>query len=1492
MPVPTAGPSSSDDELSAFLSTPQAHAPADEDDELGAFLSAPAEPPKPLLTRLSEWWHKPVPPAIEINQKTGQPTGTPPLGTIPILDAPIEGVPQMGRGARNLVTGSGGRMNAASDVIEGAMKTAEPIMAGTAIVNPLAAARLLAVGTAGQKITEATGRAVGADPSFTRLASNVAGLAVPGAFEAGVHQVPTAPATEPVPARVAPAEMAPGTDELGSFLQAQAPALEGMPVERRAPLDESGRDLGGYAGPERRAPVLPEPTPAAAVDRILEKSAAGETPGTQAARDAFSERQRVESARDELAQFMQQEDTHAAPIGEQPPDDLEQHLGTDQPREPAPVAEADHRDSPLGGAEDSGREETAVPPAVEEPAVAEPDEAPTSATRRLPPDVQPELFETGIQEAPPPADELLPAEAEAGQRWSSIVGAGGKTKPSLLEALRRGAGAEEIDSLLAKRPKPPRIGTRRGAKGTVALEDAGGTTLQSTILPGAKQFAEQDVVPALKAAGETVARAADDIQRAFAVTSRSNEAATTGGIIRARSAEFAHRTARAEDALKGASRVFDRMDPAHNLTFIDDVEHGRPTANADLQPVQKALRDMLDGRRREVRARGRLNQVIENYFPHIWKDPNAAKEWMRGLFGKKPLQGPKNFLKKRTIETTADGLAAGLTPVSTNPVTLTLLKVREMDKWITGHDVLEDMKAAQVAKYVPVGGEAPEGWSEIADPIGTVYGNPNVPIYEAHDADMMTALGKLAQDLGVKHERLVKLKGGPRGAWGLSYQGASRVETRFGGSEPILTHEIGHQIDEKYGLWNALRSLEGRYKAEGYEDWSLAKELRNVTDLTWEGRQPSEGFKQYVRKKEEKIANLVAAYVHVPEKFKQVAPNVFDVFDELVDKDPILQQLRTIKPSMVLSQNAATTRVGGMVTNGHWWAPAEAAQVLNQHLAPGLAGNALFDVYRAAGNTVTQAKFALSAFHAVVESVNSVLSKAALAGQYATPRKLGGYGDLSQAAKKSGEIVVAPIVDYLRGRKAVKSYLADDLTGDPTTSLVDQIVQGGGRVKWDDFYHSDMSKAFMTALRSGNYPGAAIRAPFALNEQLGAKVIMGNLVPRLKLGAYLDLARAEMSKLKPDASQAETQAALGKAWDSVDNRFGELVYDNLFWPKWIKDVGQVTTRALGWNLGTVRELGGAVMDTGKAAKAVVTGETPEVTPRMAYATSLGVVGTLFMGSVINYLYTGERPRDVKDMIFPRTGKTTPDGHEERIKLPTYAPDVYEFSHDPAHTAANKMSDLTSALIEIAENKDRRNVQVRDPEASVGEQAKQLGKYAAEKFEPISVSNARRAAADGRSPLAGFAGLSQAPAAISRSTAEQMIHDFTQTDETRTLKQEAQRQQRQDIRRDVRQGDMAGARAIAREGDLGRRSIQLAAKGAKLTSLQAGFKRLTLDQALQVFNAATPEERAAVRTELSAKITNTLKNAPPDDIPSLRARIAKARDLPVARPFALKPAAGQ
>ena len=80
---------------------------------------------------------------------------------------------------------------------------------------------------------------------------------------------------------------------------------------------------------------------------------------------------------------------------------------------------------------------------------------------------------------------------------------------------------------------------------------------------------------------------------------------------------------------------------------------------------------------------------------------------------------------------------------------------------------------------------------------------------------------------------------------------------------------------------------------------------------------------------------------------------------------------------------------------------------------------------------------------------------------------------------------------------------------------------------------------------------------------------------RDKNGAFYDAASVWIRN-HPGASQAELARGMRQVWDSIDNRFGEMVQDNIFWNTTLKQSMQLAMRSYSWNMGTFREIGGGV----------------------------------------------------------------------------------------------------------------------------------------------------------------------------------------------------------------------------------------------------------------------------------------------------------------------------
>jgi hypothetical protein len=67
------------------------------------------------------------------------------------------------------------------------------------------------------------------------------------------------------------------------------------------------------------------------------------------------------------------------------------------------------------------------------------------------------------------------------------------------------------------------------------------------------------------------------------------------------------------------------------------------------------------------------------------------------------------------------------------------------------------------------------------------------------------------------------------------------------------------------------------------------------------------------------------------------------------------------------------------------------------------------------------------------------------------------------------------------------------------------------------------------------------------------------------VGVFYDLAQHELEKLPPGTDRAQVRAVMARAWDSVENRMGQLTYNNLFWHRYLKDGLMASVRSVGWN---------------------------------------------------------------------------------------------------------------------------------------------------------------------------------------------------------------------------------------------------------------------------------------------------------------------------------------
>jgi hypothetical protein len=410
--------------------------------------------------------------------------------------------------------------------------------------------------------------------------------------------------------------------------------------------------------------------------------------------------------------------------------------------------------------------------------------------------------------------------------------------------------------------------------------------------------------------------------------------------------------------------------------------------------------------------------------------------------------------------------------------------------------------------------------------------------------------------------------------------------------------------------------------------------------------------------------------------------------------------------------------------------------VLQKYLTPGLQGSKIYQTVRQGNAALNSLQLGFSGFHVAGTAINASVSKAGMAIKALT------MGHPLDAMKNILQTPTASLEYIFKGNQILK-----DVRAGNTTEDIANIAGGGGRLRTPEVYQGVGFQTALQNMRSDNWAtklkGGLQTIPATI--ETAAKPIMEWWVPRLKAGAAADLISTNLKRLPAGASEEEINAVRANAINSIDNRFGQLNMDNLFWDKTFKDLLALGTRSPGWNIGTIRELGGGIKDMGNL-KQLFSGKG--ISDRSAYTLALPVVVGM-LGASYQLIHTGQGPQEIKDYFYPKTGQTDPKtGNPERVSFPTYAKDVYSFMTNPLQTVANKLSPIASIGSQVINNKDYYGNSITDPYANKLSQAGQMGKYIATAVSPFALTGgAKRVDPSLGARAENFMGITKAPGTI-------------------------------------------------------------------------------------------------------------------------------------------------
>ena len=411
-----------------------------------------------------------------------------------------------------------------------------------------------------------------------------------------------------------------------------------------------------------------------------------------------------------------------------------------------------------------------------------------------------------------------------------------------------------------------------------------------------------------------------------------------------------------------------------------------------------------------------------------------------------------------------------------------------------------------------------------------------------------------------------------------------------------------------------------------------------------------------------------------------------------------------------LKGRGAEVPVGPGMTQ-HLYAPSGYARAYNSWVGKGfyewpLAG-AVYDKFLFAANMMTGLKLALSGYHAWNIAQEAIVAELAKdVGKIARGDIVGAIKDiglspatvpgriLASALNRSpvrigharvGYVTIPSLADKFPGRvslgaKMQQQYLRTHDYGPEMEGIVQALTDAGARfLGRGREYRVGMSKDFFQAWQRGSILRELrqdIRSVMGdASEHIGYRRIMApgravsvaaqeigrfmdtvlaplfdTAIPRIKVAAAADELEAWVAG-HPNATIEARDEFARKLVDSMDNRFGEMVQDNLFWPRVVKQVMNVATVSVGWEYGSLRAFG-------LAGKDVMQKDVMALRARWVLGFTMM---TAIQSSVYQYLKTGTAPQG-KEWITPSTGGKTTGAkgvapEREMTLLPGYTKDA-------------------------------------------------------------------------------------------------------------------------------------------------------------------------------------------------------------------------------------------
>jgi len=584
-----------------------------------------------------------------------------------------------------------------------------------------------------------------------------------------------------------------------------------------------------------------------------------------------------------------------------------------------------------------------------------------------------------------------------------------------------------------------------------------------------------------------------------------------------------------------------------------------------------------------------------------------------------------------------------------------------------------------------------------------------------HDAQVTPELQKLSRDL--------------RKALDANWE----VVVRLGGQDHVIENYFPRYWDVKPGIIARIKARRGITGPKGFQKTRRHQYFTDglnagLTPLSWN---PIDHFLWKMQETNKFIAgqtiwNELRASGHV--RFVKSGSDIPHGYVEL--NDPIARVTQFLP------------REKAFIQRGAFYAPDPVATVFNNYLEPGFYGtdSLSYRFLRYGNNAMNMAQLGLSAFHFMFTALDSIGSSVTNGVEL----MLGGHPIKGAAKVATGILPTRPFTAFWEGRRLRKALYSIDPVNAMEIEFITRLEEAGGGAHLEKYYDLGAIKRMQDAFGQGKYITGTSKLPAAAIEY-SSRWIMSHWVPNLKLAMAFDQFMMqnkiwEHKGIEP--TLMNRRVAYGKQWDSIDNRMGQLRYDNLFINRKLKDSGMVFYRALGWNIGSIREFAGGFLDIPKSARAIIkrvtAGEKPNFAEGDGYLSRRTLYTGILLGVVIpaytlslEWALTG---RNIRDIVsdddwhpwYAKTGKIKPNGEPERVSLASYAKDITSYGRDfprgLVSTTGHKISPLLHYGFGLLENRRFNGEIVYDWDKTWLENAPGVASYTFEHFMPFSFRN--------------------------------------------------------------------------------------------------------------------------------------------------------------------------